>query len=391
MRGNKTNLMEASRQWSVRPADQRFWTLQELYERTKRYAEESEVEDMPLALCGVVPAGVDGNDLKLVTPSGDAEFQHYSFGQFAALCEAPAAYLRGLPAPLAADCLNHGMESQKERIQSMMFHRNGGLHLRAVTSNKYARIWNWEVAELALALQEQDGWVTPPARPTYQKGVPVRKATQADVLRKSAHPSMGVEVGDDISPAGLYASHHDCFIFQVNENYSIDAGGGENMYRGVFWRNSEVGECKWSGTFFLYDSICGNHIVWGARVLAEMAIRHVGNAREQYAELMAMCGQYLERSAREDEQRIAAAKVKLLGDGRSNVVEFVAKKQLGLSLKDCDAAYTIAERFADEHNCLPNSAWGFVSGLTRLSQGQWADARDRMDRAAGKILELAAL
>jgi hypothetical protein len=99
-----------------------------------------------------------------------------------------------------------------------MFHTNGGLHLRCVTSDEYKRIWNYEIAELALALQENEGWKTPPARPCGVEGVPVRIATADDVLRNSSHPGLGIEVGDKISPAGLYASDHDCFIFQVNED-----------------------------------------------------------------------------------------------------------------------------------------------------------------------------
>lgn len=382
----KTNLTQASRQWSERPSDQRFWTLQELLDRTKLYAEQCVVKPVALSDCLVT---TNGDDLRLIGPEGgSAEFMHYSFGQISGLAQAPASYLRTLPAELAASCLNNGLERVNGE-QSLMFHKNGGLHLRCVTSDKYARIWNWEVAELALALQEQEGWVTPPARPSGIPDVQTRIATQSDVLRNSAHPTLGIKVGDTISPAGLYASDHDCFIFQVNEEAVIDAGGGETMYRGVFWRNSEVGECKWRGTFFLYDSICGNHIVWGAKVLAEIAIRHTGRAREAFAEAMASVNAYISHAASEDEVRIKTAKSHVLGTNKDDIVKLVFGKQLGLSKRECEDAYVLAVRHNEDHGGDPTTAWGYAAGVTRLSQGRWADDRDRMDRSAGKIIEMA--
>lgn len=383
----RTNLVTASREWAQRPADQRFWTLTELFERTKRYADESVVSSQKLADCRVVE--MPGDDLALRGPSGkQATFQHYSFGQLCGMAQAPAAYLRGLPAPIAADCLNNGL-AMIPGTQSLMFHQNGGLHLRCVTSTEYSRIWNYQVAELALALEEQEGWRTPPARPCGLDNVPVRLATQQDVLRVSAHPQLGIKVGDEISPAGLYASDHDCFIFQVNEQYPIDAGGGEMLYRGVFWSNSEVGDARFKGTMFLYDTVCGNHIVWGAKVVAEISIRHVGKAQESFREAMAEATAKLCRPASEDEDRIQAAKQYQIGEGRAEVVKLVFGKNWGLSKQECEDAYSLAEIHGEDHNTEPNTAWGFAAGITRLSQGQYADKRDKMDRAAGRVMEMA--
>lgn len=393
----KQNLTTASKQWQFRPADQRFWTLAELYERTKRYAEESRVHTLSLSECAVIPT--DDGDMYLQGPQGGAaQFQHYSFGQIAGHCRAPAEYLRGLPSSLAAQNLNHGLAKIQGK-QTLMFHKNGGLHLRCVTSDKYSRIWNYEIAELALALEEGEGWRTPPARsPQLDPGecrtdarglIPTRIATEADVLRKSAHPNLGIKVGDTISPAGLYASDHDCFIFQVNEDIAIEAGGGETLYRGVFWSNSEVGQARWRGTMFLYDTICGNHIVWGARIVAEISIQHTGKAREAFSEAMATVSSRALRAASEDEDRIRTAKSYQLGERKESIVELIFRKPFGLSKAECTDAYTLAVRHEDEHGNNPHSAWGYAAGLTRLSQQGYADDRVRMDRAAGRILEMA--
>lgn len=384
----KRNLTAASNQWQVRPADERFWTLEELLNQTKTYAEESMVKTLPLSQCEVISP--DGRDLQLMGPTkqNGAQFQHYAFGQFSGLCGAPASYLRSLPAPLAAQCLNNGLRNIKGDA-ALLFHKNGGLHLRCVTTDKYARIWNYEIASLALALEENEGWRTPPARPCGLPDIPVRAATQADVLRNSAHPQLGIKVGDQISPAGLYASNHDCFIFQVNEDKAIDGGDGESLYRGVFWSNSEVGAARFRATMFLYDTVCGNHIVWGAKVLAEISIRHTGEAHRVFSEAMATITGRMQRRATEDEHRIQGAKLKQLGQTKDEIVTLVFGKALGLSRRECEDAYTLAERYEDSHGNNPRSAWGFAAGVTRLSQQQYADKRDTMDRAAGRILDLA--
>lgn len=380
-------IVTASREWAIRPADQRFWTLADLHAKTKLYAQESRVQDLALSQCKVVPAG---ENLLLEGPNGNqAEFQHYSFGQLCNIAEAPASYLRGLPAELASGCLNNGL-ARVDGTQRLMFHKNGGLHLRCVTSDSYQRIWNYEIAELAMLLEEQEGWQTPPARPCGLDNVPVRIATAEDVLKNSAHPDLGVKIGDEISPAGLYASDRDCFIFQVNDRYAVDGGDGEQLYRGVFWSNSEVGSARFKATLFLYESVCGNHICWSTKTLAEVAIRHTGEARAMFTQAMRTVSDKVQQSAHVDENRIARAKQFELGESKEEIVSLVFGKQLGLSKRECEDAYSLAERHEDEHGRNPRSAWGYAAGITRLSQGQpYQDARDRIDRAAGRTLELA--
>ena len=58
-------------------------------------------------------------------------------------------------------------------------------------------------------------------------------------------------------------------------------------------------------------------------------------------------------------------------------------QRLDLSLKQAGEAYGLAEMF--ESN--PRSVWGYVQGLTRLSQRTpWQDGRFALDRAAGRLL-----
>lgn len=62
-RTRRGNLVAASREWSQRPADQRFWTLRELYGRSKEYAQGCVTVPHKLSECEVVP--INGEDLGL--------------------------------------------------------------------------------------------------------------------------------------------------------------------------------------------------------------------------------------------------------------------------------------------------------------------------------------
>ena len=58
-------------------------------------------------------------------------------------------------------------------------------------------------------------------------------------------------------------------------------------------------------------------------------------------------------------------------------------QRLDVSQKHAAEAYTLAEQY--ETN--PRSVWGYVQGLTRLSQRTpWQDGRFGLDRAAGRLL-----
>ena len=60
-----------------------------------------------------------------------------------------------------------------------------------------------------------------------------------------------------------------------------------------------------------------------------------------------------------------------------------AVRRTEVSQKQAAEAYTLAE----EHETNPRSIWGFVQGLTRLSQKTpWQDGRYVLDRAASRLL-----
>ena len=76
----------------------------------------------------------------------------------------------------------------------------------------------------------------------------------------------------------------------------------------------------------------------------------------------------------------------MLGTSKDEVLDLLFGKGI-LPRRTLGAAYDKAAEFVDVDcpGCSPNSAWGFVQGLTRLSQETaFADARVEMDTAAGR-------
>jgi hypothetical protein len=177
----------------------------------------------------------------------------------------------------------------------------------------------------------------------------------------------------------------------VNEQARINDGSDGGLSRGFFVSNSEVGAASLKLTRFLYRHVCGNHIVWGAESVQEIKIVHRGRADERFAHQVAVeLRRYANESASEDEARIASAKRCVLASTKDELLDRLFGRKI-LPRKKLEAAYESAEVEAAEHAAgSPRTAWGFANGITRLSQATaFADERNRLDRAAGKVLEIA--
>jgi hypothetical protein len=392
------NLTQASQQWATRPADQRFWTLDEMMAATTESRTNSHENQLTVRDTHAVPIGERGVALEVGGHAGDevedkygdrrCSFSNWSFGQLCRMIGAPASYLRGLTGELAADCVNEGLREWNQANDGprhSLIHMNGSPQLRAMTSDRYVRVWNNEIVGRLGQLHAQ-GWRVPPARPA-SGDVRTRIATEDDVLNFGTRSALTVEVGDTIAPAGLYASDHDMFAFLVNPEAVVDNGlSPAGMRRGTMIRQSEVGECSIWKLDFLFDTVCGNHIVWGATDVSETRIRHTGNSvHEQWQATVAEISAYADSGAGEQEAKIRQAQTTLLGNDRDEVVDFLFGKRL-LAKRTARQAFDLASDYSDVHGD-PRSAWGLVSGLTRLSQeAEFADKRTDLDITAGKIL-----
>ena len=387
-------LFQASSQWATRPADQRFATVSDLDAAVRRFRERAVEREIPWSALQVV---ADAGTLKLQGSAGiPARLTHWAFGQLAQRAGAPAGFLRALPPALARDCL---AVTLPERINgdsaNLLLSRSNGddsVTVHALLTERYSRIWDSEVTARLLRL-ESEGWQVPPARPVGGPDQPgARQATERDCLRNSqvALRGLAIKPGDWIAPAGLYASDHDVFAFMVREDRVIDAGQGRALNRGFFVWNSEVGAASFGIMTFLYDAICGNHIVWGASDVKRVRVRHVGKARATgLGAFVATLTEYSNASAGETEAVIKRARSYVLGPDKAKVLDAIMGKRIaGLTQGTVVKAYDTAERYALQEGD-PNTVWGMVNGLTRVSQEQpYAEDRVTVDRAAGKLLEV---
>lgn len=386
-------LFKASNQWSTRPDDERFWTVAEALDQTKSYA-ESAVEKVGYHQDLRVEAV--GTEIHMLGKSGiPARLSHHAFGQIAGMAGAPAGYLRDLPATLAAQNVNHGLKARGDNSKAqMLFHRNGEILLRAITSDNYSRIWNFEVFERLQEMTAQ-GWKVPPARPSPMGSSRSRPATEADILRKSnSVGGLKVKVGDMIAPAGVYASDHDMFCFLINEDRRIDDGSADGLSRGLFLWNSEVGAKSLGIQEFRFKSVCGNHIVWGASGVKEVRIRHVGKgAREAFRTVHQAVRAYNGASASGEEDAIRRAQRMVLGTNRAEtldaVYKLVSSKRIPLGQKLLGEALDLAEKRVDDYGS-PRTVWAVGNALTELSQkSAYAEDRVAIDTAAGKLMQAA--
>jgi hypothetical protein len=370
-------LGHASKQWRDRPADERFTTLEALRDATVAYRDASKVVSTTAAK---LRADVRQGEVVLIGPGGGGAIPtHHAFGQLCSRVGAPAGYLRQLPGELAAQALDHGLREAGSDVSTKLLLRNGaeGREVHAITSDSYGRVWNAEIAQRLVDLQAaQPYWTFPEA------------------FRK---------VGGRAGQAGktlpvAFASDHDLFVFLTDYEHGVEVrqadGSTHTLARGFTISNSEVGAGRLEARYFLFDYVCSNVLIWGARVLADVDIVHRGKARARFADGFADLARDLRSlahgSAREEQEQISRAQRTLVADTKGEVVSTLFGRfgKRGLSKGIIEAAYeVVAEtpRYGD-----PRSVWAVTNGLTEVSQrAKHADERRKVDELAADVLSMA--
>lgn len=357
-------LTKASNQWSTRPADERFGSLQAMHEAAMRHRTGAAVAKIKANALRAV-AGRDG-DLMLTGPKGEqASMTNWTFGQLAQRAEAPASYLRTLPAAIAADCINAGLARSEDRSQALvLFNQNKGheLQARAITSDSYARIYNADITSRLLQLEQDGPWQPAPAAFDGSRG--------------------------------LYLGDRDMFAFLVDNNRRIfESGPAGGLSRGFFVWNSEVGAASFGVMTFLYEYVCGNHRVWGVSNINEVRIIHIGRdqAGKAFNKLTVELRRYADASAADDEARVTAARRYQLGANKDQVLDALFKlKAPALTKTRVIEAYDLAEKRVDWYGS-PRTAWGMAGALTEIARDlPHANDRHALEVASGKVMALAA-
>lgn len=368
-----TTLMKASEQWANRPADERYPSLEAMHAAVLARRQRAGTARLPFAQLHAIAR--DGAVMLNGRTDTTAALTHHAFGQLAARAGAPAAYLRQLPATLAADCLN---QSLTKRVSDggdgdalILFDRDAvqgayagdtsrdTLTARALTTDRYTRIWDADITARLLRVKEQ-GWQEAPAAFDGSRG--------------------------------MYASDSDLFAFMVdNERRIFERGPGGGLSRGFFAWNSEVGAASFGVMTFLYEFVCGNHRVWGASQVKELRVRHVGNADERaFRELTISLREYAAASASDDEAIIERARTTRIAVDKDALLDRIfGLKVPGVTRKVAEASYQLAEAHADWYGD-PLTVWGFNGGLTEYARDlPHADERVAIERASGKLMEVA--
>ncbi len=178
------------------------------------------------------------------------------------------------------------------------------------------------------------------------------------------------------------------FLFLVDGNRDLDDptdASHAGLFRGFMLRNSDVGAAALTLDVFLFRAVCGNHIIWGFRHIVGLRRRHVGaSIHEAWSASLEAVTSMLDANLADDRTALLRATTQEIGTTREEVVD-TAMQRLDLSRKHAVDAYGLAE----QHEANPRSVWGYVQGLTRLSQRTpWQDARFALDRAASRLLTL---
>jgi hypothetical protein len=360
-------LDQASRQWATRPSDQRFLSLLDLNAHCQHAHTNSKAKVVSSRGIQCIPVEGDHRALRAVGPNGGpVDITHWAFGQLAQRAGAPSGYLRSLPSELAADNLNYGLQHSRdmEDLGVLLYQNGGPAELRAVTGPNYGRIWNSSITR-ALVNQFGDGL-------TGQFRVPGEFGEKVAVTKENTT---------------LYASDRDMFVFLTDETHRIDIGArrpgitGE-MSRGFFLWNSEVGSSTMGIATFLFDYVCKNRIVWGAKGYQEIRVRHTASAPDKFIEEIAPAlTAYANSSTDGVVQAIAAARAARV----DNIDEFLMKRFTRPQVSAIKAAH-----MSDEERPI-ETLWDAVTGVTAYArQVQYQDARVDLEREAGKILEMAA-
>jgi hypothetical protein len=367
-----TVITRASKEWWSRPEDERYLSLEELHRATLERTAQTLVRTT--AKQGLVARGsgdaggelyLEHEDLGILDPT------HWSLGQIATISHTPAKWLRDIarvptgPA-IGAHAINLGLRhlADRERIQVTGLAVPGisRLELRCIVGPDYGRIYDHEVVEAVMHANSDGRWHIPAASERVKN--PKRATT-------------------------LYASDRDVFIFLVDEQNPVSIrvdGAIRNLFRGFMVWNSEVGHHRFGFMTFLYDYVCDNRMVWGAREVKEIQIRHTKNAPERFErEIRPALRAYAEASVVDVEARLTRAAQMKVGTSDQEVLSWLQAHDF--TKKEGEAIMRTAK--AEEGGA--RTVWELVNGGTALARAvPWNDDRVTLEKRVSGLLKAAA-
>jgi len=366
-------ITRASREWWTRPDDERYLTLEDLYRAILARAEGGQVRTIPNQSLLARGSGEAGGELYLVHEDlGTLDPTHWSLGQLAAISRTSAKWIREVatvptgPA-IAAHAINLGLRhlADRENVQVMSQAASPGSarhELRCIVGPDYGRIYDHQVVRAVIDVNQDGRWHVPAA--SYQAKNPKRATT-------------------------LYASDRDVFVFLVDDEHPIQVyvdGAVRNLFRGFMVWNSEVGHHKFGFMTFLYDFVCDNRMVWGAREVKEVSIKHTKNAPERFArEVRPMLLAYAEASALDVEAKLRRAAEMKVGTSDEEVMAWLRQHEF----KERESRKIMETAKAEEGGA--RTLWELVNGGTALARSiPYNDDRVALERRVSGLLKATA-
>ncbi|KTQ96316.1 hypothetical protein NS226_08060 [Aureimonas ureilytica] len=366
-------------EWYSRPHDERFLSLGELARMVLARAQRSRTRVVESALIHVEASRSNPERMALILPGADAPVAptHWSFGQLAAHVGAPAAYLRQLPAALAAINLQFGLTSNRAEQIKTLETEDGRTELRAVTGPDYGRIYDHELVE---AVQRIAGNGTGDTR----WKVPGVLDWSTSIYKPC------VDITKDTTT--LYASDRDVFLFLVDDLNPIEAGRLPNgspdlFFRGFYGWNSEVGAKTLGIASFYLRAVCQNRNLWGVEDFEKITIRHSKYAASRFAaEAAPALLSFANSSPRPFVDGIRAARERIVARTDEDRTDFLRRR----GFSKAETGRIIATVLSEEGRP-PESIFDFVQGITAVARDKpHQDARLDMEAKAKRLLDRAA-
>lgn len=351
----------AQRQYYSRPSDQKFSSVDDLLAsvegRRKRSIEfDGDISD-------VTAHQATGGGIELVAKGQFMNPTHYAFGQTCNLIGAPAAYLRKLSSQgkedMVVGLLNHGIQKRERdgfKFLAVDAPDGDSTELYATTSPSYGRIYDNDVVGMTKqVIDAQDGKFFSPW-------------------------------GWGKKHRALFGSQQDVFMYFIDGGSIVDGGGErDQLHRGIYVWNSEVGAATFGIATFLFRETCGNFLVWGAQNIKILNIRHTSGGPAKFvAEAAPALKEFANTSVRQLEAGVRAAKAYGLPTDEDEIVKFGVKH----GFNRAETKRAIAAANTEEGQCA--SLWDLVNGFTATARMMvHADAKDSMEVRAGKLMKLA--
>lgn len=354
---------EAFKQWSKRKEDEVFKDIGSMYDAVSSRRESSTTSKILLGDLRFDQGG-GGQYLEVETEQGTKQLTPWAFEQLSTRLQSPSGFLSELPAPMAADILNHKTSIDNNREVPALTCSQGQT-LRAVTGIQYGRVWDEEVVE-----------------------------TVSDVLKH--FPNFQNPYNGRGGPTGLYASDRDCFMFFIDPNRSYKLGDRANLQRGFFLWNSEVGSTSLGVRPFLFNTMCSNHMIMGFQDLGKLSIRHSKNVRKRFHDdLIPMLRQFCSGEPNfSGVERAMTLPLRNLLKIPNPIAMLPEEIFRSTQIKGAFTKGEITSGFnkAIEEEGQVETVWDFVMGLTAVARDlPHTNKRTNLESRAGRLVELSLL